>query len=141
MADIPIGARGEEKRLVTTENAISFLDMEGARVLSTPQMIGMMEWTCRNTVKPLLEEGFDTVGTHVNVAHLGAAPIGMTVTFTAEVIAVTDRRVMFKVDAHDEKGKIGEGTHERAIINVAKFAAKLAEKCGGPPGPPSASDR
>ena len=130
MAQIPIGARGEEKRLVTAENAISFLDLEGARVLSSPQMIGMMEWTCRNTVKPLLEEGFDTVGTHVNVAHVGAAPIGMTVTFTAEVIAVADRRVTFKVDAHDEKGKIGEGTHERAIINVARFAARLMEKKG-----------
>ena len=128
MANIPIGTRGEEKRLVTNENAISFLDMEGARVLSTPQMIGMMEWTCRNTVKPLLDEGYDTVGTHVNVAHLGAAPIGMSVTFTAEVIAVTDRRVTFKVEANDEKGKIGEGTHERAIINVAKFAARLAAR-------------
>jgi len=131
MANIPIGTRGEEKRLVTNENAISFLDMEGARVLSTPHMIGMMEWTCRNTVKPLLDEGYDTVGTHVNVAHLGAAPIGMSVTFTAEVIGVTDRRVTFKVEAVDEKGKIGEGTHERAIINVAKFAARLAEKKGG----------
>jgi fluoroacetyl-CoA thioesterase len=130
MANIPIGTKGEEKRLVTSENAISFLDMEGARVLSTPQMIGMMEWTCRNTVKPLLEAGYDTVGTHVNVAHVGAAPIGMTVTFTAEVIAATEKRVTFKVDAQDEKGKIGEGTHERAIINVARFAAKLAEKKG-----------
>jgi predicted thioesterase len=130
MANIPIGTKGEEKRLVTSENAISFLDMEGARVLSTPQMIGMMEWTCRNTVKPLLEAGYDTVGTHVNVAHVGAAPIGMTVTFTAEVIAATEKRVTFKVEAQDEEGKIGEGTHERAIINVARFAAKLAEKKG-----------
>jgi len=125
---IPIGTRGEEKRLVTNENAISFLENEAARVLSTPHMIGLMEWTCRNTVKPLLEEGYDTVGTHVNVAHLGAAPIGMTVTFTAEVIAANERRITFRVDATDEKGKIGEGTHERAIINVVKFAARMAEK-------------
>jgi len=125
---IPIGTKGEEKRLVTNENAISFLGNEGARVLSTPHMIGLMEWTCRNTVKPLLDEGFDTVGTHVNVAHLGAAPIGMTVTFTAEVIEVSERRINFRVEAVDEKGKIGEGTHERAIINVAKFAARMAEK-------------
>ena len=54
----------------------------------------------------------------------------MSVTFTAEVIEVKDRRVTFKVDAHDEKGKIGDGTHERAIINIAKFAARLAEKKG-----------
>ena len=125
---IPIGTRGEEKRLVTNENAISFLENEGARVLSTPHMIGLMEWTCRNTVKPLLEEGYDTVGTHVNVAHLGAAPIGMTVTFTAEVIEANERRITFRVEATDEKGKIGEGTHERAIINVVKFAARMAEK-------------
>jgi predicted thioesterase len=130
MANIPIGTRGVEKRLVTNENAISFLENEGARVLSTPHMIGLMEWTCRNTVKPLLDEGFDTVGTHVNVAHLGAAPIGMTVTFIAEVIAVEARRITFRVEANDEKGKIGEGTHERAIINVARFAAKMAEKLG-----------
>ena len=54
----------------------------------------------------------------------------MSVTFTAEVIAATEKRVTFKVEARDEKGKIGEGTHERAIINVAKFAARLAEKKG-----------
>jgi predicted thioesterase len=126
--NIPIGTRGEQKRLVTTENAISFLGMEGARVLSTPQMIGLMEWTCREAVQPLLDAGYDTVGTHVNVAHLAGAPIGMTVTFTAEVLAVTDRRVQFRVEARDEKEKIGEGTHERAIINIAKFATRLAEK-------------
>jgi predicted thioesterase len=128
MANIPIGARGEQKRLVTTENAISFLGMEGARVLSTPQMIGLMEWTCREAVFPLLDPGYDTVGTHVNVAHLAAAPIGMMVTFTAEVLSVADRRVQFRVEAFDEKEKIGEGTHERAIINIAKFATRLAEK-------------
>lgn len=128
MANIPIGTRGEQQRLVTTENAISFLGMEGARVLSTPQMIGLMEWTCREAVQPLLDAGYDTVGTHVNVAHLAGAPIGMTVTFTAEVLSVTDRRVQFRVEARDEKEKIGEGTHERAIINIAKFATRLAEK-------------
>jgi fluoroacetyl-CoA thioesterase len=128
MANIPIGTRGEEKRLVTSENAISFLGVEGARVLSTPHMIGLMEWTCRNTIQPLLNAGYDTVGTHVNVAHLAAAPIGMMVTFSAEVIGVSDRRVQFRVEAWDEKEKIGEGTHERAIINVAKFATRLAAK-------------
>ena len=128
MANIPIGTRGEEKRLVTSENAISFLGMEDARVLSTPHMIGLMEWTCRNTIQPLLDEGYDTVGTHVNVAHLAAAPIGMVVTFTCEVTSADDRRVQFKVAAWDEKEKVGEGTHERAIINKAKFATRLAAK-------------
>jgi predicted thioesterase len=130
MAAIPVGTRGEQKRLVTSENAINFLGLEGARVLSTPHMIGLMEWTCRNTVQPLLEAGYDTVGTHVNVAHLAAAPIGMMVTFTAEVLGVNDRRIQFRVEAWDEKEKIGEGTHERTIINIAKFATRLAAKKG-----------
>ena len=130
MANIPIGTRGEFQLLVTSEVAITFLGTEGARVLSTPHMIGYMERTCRDTVLPLLEPGHDTVGTHVNVAHLAASPIGMSVTFTAEVIRVDGRRVEFRVEARDEKEKIGEGTHERAISNVAKFATRLAEKMG-----------
>jgi predicted thioesterase len=130
MANIPAGTKGEQKLLVTSEVAISFLGQEGPRVLSTPHMIGFMERTCRDTVLPLLEPGHDTVGTHVNVAHLAAAPIGMTVTFTAEVLSAGDRRIQFRVEAWDEKEKIGEGAHERAIINVAKFAAKMAQKKG-----------
>jgi fluoroacetyl-CoA thioesterase len=128
MANIPIGTKGEQKLLVTSENAINFLGMEGARVLSTPHMIGYMERTCRDTVLPLLDSGYDTVGTHVNVFHLAAAPIGMTVTFSCEVTGVDGKRVQFRVEAWDEKEKIGEGTHERAIINIAKFATRLAEK-------------
>jgi len=128
MANIPVGTRHEEKLLVTSEVAIDFLGLEDARVLSTPQMIRHMEMTCRNLVLPLLEPGHDTVGTQVNVSHLAAAPMGMVVTFQAEVTGVLDRRVQFRVEARDEKEKIGEGTHERAIINVAKFAARLAQK-------------
>src|SRR5215467_12729413 len=128
MAEIPVGTKGEKVLLVTTENAINFLGMEGARVLSTPHMIGYMERTCRNLVLPMLEPGHDTVGTHVNVAHLAAAPLGMMVTFKAEVTGVRDRRVEFRVEAFDEKEKIGEGTHERAVINIAKFATRLAAK-------------
>ena len=128
MANIPIGARGEQKLLVTSECNITFMGVEGPRVLSTPHMIGYMERTSRDAVLPLLDAGFDTVGTHVDVYHLAAAPVGAVVTFTAEVVAVDGRRIQFRVEAWDEQEKIGEGTHERAIINVAKFATRLAEK-------------
>lgn len=128
MANIPVGTTHEEKLLVTSEVAIDFLDVEGARVLGTPYMIAYMEMTARNAVKPFLEEGLDTVGTHVNVYHLAATPIGMNVTFRAEILSVEERRVNFKVEAFDEKEKVGEGTHERAIINVAKFASRLQAK-------------
>jgi fluoroacetyl-CoA thioesterase len=128
MHNIIIGTKHEERVLVTSEVAISFLGLDDARVLATPQMIRYMEWTSRNLVLPMLDEGYDTVGTHVNVSHLAAAPIGSVVTFTSEIIAVRDRRVEFRVAARSEDELIGEGTHERGIINVAKFATRLAEK-------------
>jgi len=128
MHNIVIGTKGEKRVPVTSENAISFLGVGGPRVLATPNMIGLMERTCRDTVLPQLEPGYDTVGTHVNVFHLAAAPIGTTVEITAEITAVVERRVEFRVEAWDEKEKIGEGTHERAIINVARFAARMAAK-------------
>jgi predicted thioesterase len=128
MANIPIGARGEQKLLVTSECTITFMGVEGPRVLSTPHMIGYMERTSRDAVLPLLDAGFDTVGTHVDVYHLAAAPIGAVVTFTAEVVAVDGRRIQFRVEAWDETEKIGEGRHERAVINVARFATRIAEK-------------
>src|SRR5437763_13128598 len=109
MATIPIGTRGERKLLVTTDIAITFLGAGGPRVLSTPHMIGLMQMTCRVAVLPLLEPGHDTVGTHVNVAHLAAATMGMTVRFLAEVTQVDRRRITFRVEAWDEKEKIGEG--------------------------------
>ena len=125
---ISIGARSEVKLLVTTEVSIGFLGEGGARVLSTPHMIGHMERTCRDLALPMLEAGYDTLGTQVNVSHLAAAPIGACVTFSAEITGVVARRIEFRVEACDEAGKIGEGTHERAIVNVARFTARMAEK-------------
>lgn len=128
MADIPIGTKGEERLLVTSEVAIDFLGLENARVFSTPNVIQNLEITARNSIKQLVGDGFDSVGTHVNVAHLAATPIGMTVTFRSEVISVKDRRVNFKVEAFDEKEKIAEGTHERAVVEIARFATRVAAK-------------
>lgn len=128
MPNIPTGAKREEMILVTGDVSIDFLGLEGARVLSTPHMIGFMERTCRNLLLEYLEPGNDSVGTNVNINHLAGAPIGVTVTFRAEITAVNERRVSFRVEASDEKEKIGEGTHERAVINVQKFAARLAAK-------------
>ena len=128
MAKIPQGANREEKQVVTEDVAINFLGADGARVLSTPNMILGLERASRNLVLPLLDPGYDTVGTHVDVYHLAATPIGMTVTFNSEVISVDDRRVNFKVEAFDEKEKIAEGTHQRFIVNVARFAERVREK-------------
>ncbi len=131
MAQIPVGARGEFKLLVTSEVAIDFLGTEEARVLGTPHLIGHMEMTARNVIKPYLEEGYDTVGTEVNIRHLAAVPMGMQVTFHAEILAVEDRRVTCKVEAFDEKEKIAEGTHGRFIVNIARFASRVQAKAAG----------
>ncbi len=128
MAQIPVGTRGERRLLVTSEVAIDFIGHEPARVLSTPQMIAGMEMAARDAVKPLLEDGYDTVGTVVNVQHLAATPIGMSVAFHAEVTAVNDRRISFRVWAEDEVERIGEGTHERFIVNVERFGARVQSK-------------
>ncbi len=125
---IEIGAIREESIDVDDRVSTKFLGLEGARVLSTPHMIGHMEGTSRNLVLPMLDPGFDTVGTEVHVSHLAAAPMGEKVTFRSEIIGVEGRRVTFKVEARDSKDKIGEGTHERFIINVERFAAKMKRK-------------
>jgi len=91
-------------------------------------MIGIMEKTCRDTVLPLLDAGYDTVGTHVNVSHLAAAPLGSSVTFRVELTGVDGRRLEFRVEAATDQERLGEGTHQRTIINVAKFAARQAVK-------------
>jgi fluoroacetyl-CoA thioesterase len=128
MPDIPIGTMGEHRRTVTPDIAINFLGLEGARVLATPFLIMLLEMASRDSIVGLLEAGYDSVGTEVNVRHLAATPLGMQVRFHSEVIAVDDRRVRFKVEAFDEKEKIAEGTHERFVVNIQRFAKRLAEK-------------
>jgi fluoroacetyl-CoA thioesterase len=128
VANIPIGTKGESSLVVTPENAISFLGIDSARVLGTPFLIWHLEMTARNSVKPYLDEGFDTVGARVDVRHLAATPLGMRVTFRSELTGIEDRRLLFRVEAFDEKDKISEGSHERAIIQVARFAAKVQAK-------------
>jgi len=97
-------------------------------VLSTPRMIGQMEQTAHRAVLPFLAEGQTTVGTLVNIKHLAATPVGMTVRFRAELLEVDRRRLVFKVEAWDALEKVGEGEHERFIIDEARFAKRLAKK-------------
>ena len=123
-----IGVQHEESIIVDESTAVSFLGHAGARVLGTPWMIMWMERTSRDAVKPLLPDGWDTVGTIVNVRHLSAAPIGARVTFRAEVIEQTERRLLYRVSAESALGVVGDGTHERALIDVERFAAGLAKR-------------
>ena len=128
MNAIPIGAAGHHSLLVTPEVAIDFLGDDEARVLSTPHLVAFMEWSARNAIKPFLDANEDSVGTTVNIRHLAATPVGMSVQFTATVTEVNDRRVLFRVEAHDEHELVGEGTHERFVVSVPRLIAKLAAK-------------
>ncbi len=122
------GIRHEVSIVVTDDIAISFLGHSGARVLGTPWMILWMERTSRDAVKPLLPEGWDTVGTLVNVRHVSAAPLGATVLFRAEVIEQTAKALTFRVSAESGGRVVGEGLHERALIDIERFAAGLARR-------------
>jgi predicted thioesterase len=125
MAEFKMGAKREESIEVGHENAITFLGPEGPRVLSTPQMILFMERTCRNLILSMVDAGHDTVGTHVNVSHCAAAPMGAKVVFSAELLEVNNRRANFRVEARLGDKIVGEGTHQRAIIEIARFAEKV----------------
>jgi predicted thioesterase len=128
MKPIPVGTTGSHSLLVTPEVTIDFLGNDEARVLATPWLIGYMEWAARNALLPYLDEGEDSVGTVVEVKHLAATPVGMAVEFKATVIEVEDRRVVFRVEARDEKELAGEGRHERFVISVPRFISRLAAK-------------
>jgi len=97
-------------------------------VFATAFMIGFVEWTCVEALRPFLQPGEQTVGTHVDMSHMAATPVGMAVTAEVEVVAVQGRKLRFKVLCRDEKDIIGKGFHERAIIDRTKFIARVTEK-------------
>jgi fluoroacetyl-CoA thioesterase len=119
----------ERKIKVGAGQTTSFL-WEGENVFSTPSMIAEMEETCRLLLKEefLQDEDWDSVGTLVNIRHLRATPVGTEVKLKARVIDVKDRRVTFEVDAVDKIEKIGEGLHERTVINVPEFRERFNKK-------------
>jgi fluoroacetyl-CoA thioesterase len=108
--------------------ANQFKDAMLPPVLATPMMILMMENAALNAIRPYLEPGESAVGTAIDVRHLAATPVGHTVHAEAEVIKVEGKRIEFTVSASDEREEIGNGTHERAVINLRSFNERLAAK-------------
>ena len=125
---INTGIKGRLEETVTPEMSAARVGSGLVDVFATPMMIALIEKTCNESVLPYLEEGQGTVGTLVNVAHSAATPIGMRVWCESELVEVDRRRLVFKVKAFDECGPIGEGSHERFIIDTAKFAAKASSE-------------
>jgi predicted thioesterase len=127
--DIKIGSK-KERTIKTDSNQTTGFLWEGENVLSTPSMISEMEETCRLLLKEyyLKDKEWDSVGTIVNIKHLAATPVGSKIKLNATVDSVDGRKVMFNVDVYDELEKIGEGKHERFIINIPRFRSKFEDK-------------
>ena len=118
------GIKNHLESFCTEGNCAETLGSGNVRVYATISMIGLMEKTCLESVLPFLEPGQDTVGMHVNVSHAKATPVGMKVRCESELIEIDRRRLVFRVAAYDEAGLIGEGTHERFIIDKERFIQK-----------------
>lgn len=122
------GIIGKEELIVNEMNTAEALGSGSLAVFATPAMIALMEKTARLSVAPFLEDGQSTVGTLINVKHLSASPVGMKITCRTELKEIDRRRLVFHVECSDEAGIIGEGEHERFIIDEAKFMAKTEAK-------------
>src|SRR5258708_35482908 len=119
------GMTEESTTTVVHENTAARVGAGGVEVFGTPMMIALMENAAWKAVADSLEEGYVTVGILGNVRHLGATPLGQKVRATAELLEIDGRRLVFKVEAHDEKQKIGEGWHERFRVNHEKVRQQL----------------
>src|SRR5271165_4760218 len=120
-----VGMRHEASLLVAEDHTAARFGAGGVHVFGTPMMIGLMENAAWLLAQPELSEGDTTVGTLVNVRHLAATKIGQRVTATAELLEIDGRRLVFRVSAVDEHRLVGEGTHERAIVQLDRFLAHL----------------
>lgn len=127
---LPVGTKGKTETIVTEDMTALKVGSGEAKVLATPVMAALMEKAAQDSVKTLIEEGKTTVGTALSIRHVSATPVGMRVWAETEVTAVSEngRMITFAVSAYDEKGLIGEGTHERAIVTLARFQEKTDAK-------------
>ncbi len=123
-----VGLSAERTLVVEERHTASHLGSGGVPVYATPMMILAMEEAALKAVDPHLEPGQATVGYHLDVKHLAATPLGMRVTARANLVRIDGKMLHFTVEAFDEAGKIGEGTHIRAVIDLDRFKARLASR-------------
>ena len=122
------GIKGTRTVTVNEANTAKKMGSGTLDVFATPALIALMEETCWRSVADRLEDGCGTVGTLLEIRHTAPTPIGMDVTCESELVEVDGRRLVFTVQAHDEKGLVGEGRHERFVIQNEKFQAKANAK-------------
>ncbi len=125
------GLKGRAELVVGEEHTAPRVGSGRVHVLATPVMINLFEAAALDAIERLLPAGRQSLGTVLNVRHVAATPVGMRVSATAEVTGVEGRTIRFRVEARDEKDLIGDGTHERVVVNVAKFDERVQRKLKG----------
>ena len=124
------GIRGRAFAAVTPANTARAMGSGTLDVFATPALAALAEQACWQSVAPELEPGCGTVGTKLSLEHTAPTPVGLTVTCDSELIAVEGRKLNFTVTLHDDRGPVGQGVHERVMVNDAKFFAKAEAKRG-----------
>ena len=128
--DLPAGLKGSAELVVGEQHTAPRVGSGRIRVLATPVMINLIEAAALKAIEHLLEPGYQSLGTHLDVHHVAATPVGMKVVASAVVTRVEGRTVFFNIEARDQKDLIGHGTHERVVVNVAKFDLRVQKKLG-----------
>ncbi len=126
--ELKVGLTGSAEVLVSEENTAKTMGSGALDVFATPSMIALMEKAASIAVQPFIEEDSSTVGTMINIKHIAATPVGLNVTARAELVEIDGKRLVFSVEAFDGKDKVGEGQHERFIINAQRFISKANSK-------------
>jgi fluoroacetyl-CoA thioesterase len=126
--NLPAGLTGTAELVVGEQHTAPRIGSGRIRVLATPVMINLIEAASLAAVEQSLPENHQSLGTHLDVTHVAATPVGMRVRATAEVVKVEGRTIWFKVRCDDERELIGEGTHERVVVNVERFDKRVQDK-------------
>lgn len=126
--NLKLGMTAQVEKVVSEEDTAVKFGSGGVRVFATPMMVALMENSALNAVDPYLGEGYATVGLSLNVKHMAATPVGMKVHAKAELTGIEGKKLIFRVEAFDEIEKIGEGSHERYIIELSRFLERTGRK-------------
>ncbi len=122
------GIKGAQSVTVDEERTAEYMGSGDLPVFATPAMIALIERTASESVRPYLELGSSTVGTRLDVSHISATPIGMTVVCETELVEIDRRRLVFSVRVYDSEGDVGTGNHERFVVDSARFMEKAELK-------------
>jgi predicted thioesterase len=128
---ITAGLTGTSELTVGPEHTAPFVGSGRIAVLATPVMINLIEAAALNAVEHLLPAGHQSLGTHLNVSHIAATPVGLRVIATATVLGVEGRAITFEVEARDEVELIGGGTHQRVAVSISRFDERIQRKVLG----------